>query len=608
MRDIDREAVAVAGGSDAAASAPAAWRPRCRPRKIAGRFGVVTVVASGRRERPVTSILDGADAGTVFWPSVDRAAVRKHWIAYALKPAGALVVDAGARRALVDGGKSLLPSGVTRVDGHFGAGDAVRVVDEARRRVRARPVRLRRRRGRARSPAAARPRSRRCSATPPSTRSSIATIWCCYEQARDRRYHVTDIAQLARDAQAAGRLVAKAGAERRTAALVAIADAVDRRAAPRSSPPTPRTSPPPRRTAWPRRMLDRLRLDDERLAKMADAVREVAALPDPVGQTVKEWTRPNGLEIARRRIPLGVIAIIYESRPNVTTDAAALCLRAGNAVILRGGSEAFRSNRALMAARSPPGSTRPACRRRPCSSCRPPTATAMAELLQRDEEIDLVIPRGGEALIRFVAEHSRIPVIKHYNGNCHVFVERTADPSMALEICYNAKVQRPGVCNAAETILVDEAIATFVPAPARRAARPRRRRASRRRARPRRGPRAHARHRRRLRRRVPRPHLRGRRGRRARRRRSRHIERYGSSHTESIVTARRRGGRAASSTRSTPRRVMVNASTRFADGGELGLGAEIGISTTRLHAYGPMGAEELTTTKFVVLGDGQVRQ
>jgi glutamate-5-semialdehyde dehydrogenase len=351
-------------------------------------------------------------------------------------------------------------------------------------------------------------------------------------------------------------------------------------------------------------MVDRLLLDDKRIAKMAAAVREVAAQPDPIGQAVKQWTRPNGLKIARRRIPLGVIAIIYESRPNVTTDAAALCLRAGNAVILRGGSEAFRSNQALMhavaagleAAGLPPTAVQlvPTTER-----------AAMAELLQRDEEIDLVIPRGGVELIRFVAEHSRIPVIKHYRGNCHVFVEASADPGMALEICYNSKVQRPGVCNAAETILIDEAIAhSFLPQLAERLGRAG-------------------------------VELRG-----DERARSvvpalkpatdedfaaefldlicavgvvnglagavRHIERYGSSHTESIVTrdpeaARRFTEEIDSSC------VMVNASTRFADGGELGLGAEIGISTTRLHAYGPMGAEELTTTKFVVIGEGQTR-
>ena len=414
---------------------------------------------------------------------------------------------------------------------------------------------------------------------------------------------MTEIEKLARDAKAAGRLVAKAGAERRTAALHAIADAIDKQRAQILAANAEDVAAAEKSGLAPP-MIDRLRLDDARLAKVANAVREVAALRDPVGTTVSEWVRPNGLKVARRRIPLGVIAIIYESRPNVTTDAAAVCLRAGNATILRGGSEAFRSNRALMAAVAAGLE----------AAGLPPTAVqlmpttdraAMAELLQRDEEIDLVIPRGGEQLIRFVAEHSRIPVIKHYRGNCHVFVERSADPGMALEICYNSKVQRPGVCNAAETILVDEAIAhSFLPQLAERLGR------------------AGVELRGDERARTVAPSLKpateadfaaefldlicavgvvsGLGG------AIRHIERYGSSHTETIVTrddeaARRFVDEVDSSC------VMVNASTRFADGGELGLGAEIGISTTRLHAYGPMGAEELTTTKFVVIGEGQTR-
>ncbi len=411
------------------------------------------------------------------------------------------------------------------------------------------------------------------------------------------------IERIAKAARAAGRQVAKAGAAKRTAALLAIADAVGRRrdevlaanaedvAAAEASGLAPA-------------MLDRLRLDAQRLAGVQRAVREIAALPDPVGQIVKEWVRPNGLKIGRRRIPLGVIAIIYESRPNVTTDAAALCVRAGNAVVLRGGSEAFRSNQALARCIEDGliagGLPREAVQLLPTTD-----REAMTALLQRDQEIDLVIPRGGEALIRFVAERSRIPVIKHYRGNCHVFVERTASESSGLEICYNAKVQRPGVCNAAETILIDEPIAkSFLPKLAERLQ-------------------------------EAGVELRG--DARARQlvpsmkpatdedfatefldlicaigvvdgldEAIRHIERYGSSHTEAIVTrdpeaARRFVDEVDSST------VVVNASTRFADGGELGLGAEIGISTTRLHAYGPMGAEELTTTKFVVFGEGQTR-
>ena len=349
-------------------------------------------------------------------------------------------------------------------------------------------------------------------------------------------------------------------------------------------------------------LLDRLRLDEKRLYAAADAVRSIAAMNDPIGEVVKSWTRPNRLRIERQRIPLGVIAIIYESRPHVTTDAAALCLRAGNATILRGGSEAFRTNQALGQAITD-GLGKSALPTK-CVQLLPTTdRQALGELLKCEEDIDLVIPRGGEALIRFVGAESRIPVIKHYRGNCHIFVERTADVHAALEVCYNAKVQRPGVCNAVETILIDEAIAnSFLPALAKKFAG---------------------------------VELRG---------DGRacaivpainpasdedfaaefldlicavgivdnfdaavaHIERFGSSHSEAILTrdenlARRFVNEVNSST------VLVNASTRFADGGELGLGAEIGVSTTRLHAYGPMGAEELTTTKFVVHGDGQIR-
>jgi glutamate-5-semialdehyde dehydrogenase len=414
---------------------------------------------------------------------------------------------------------------------------------------------------------------------------------------------LSEIERIARAAKSAARQVAKAGAAKRTAALKSIARAVHEHrgevlAANASDLEAGRKAglAPP--------MLDRLMLDDARLDKLERAIDEVAELADPVGQVVKEWQRPNGLRVARRRIPLGVIAIIYESRPNVTTDAAALCLRAGNAVILRGGSEAFHSNQALArcvgeglaSAGLPPEAVQLV-----------PTTDreAMTELLKRDEEIDLVIPRGGEALIRFVAERSRIPVIKHYKGNCHIFVERTADQSIGLEICYNAKVQRPGVCNAVETILVDQAIAqAFLPKLAERLGKAG----------------VELRGDDKARAVVPsmRPATDG----------DfetefldlicavgvvdgfdeavRHIERFSSSHTEAIVTrdehlARRFVEEVDSST------IVVNASTRFADGGELGLGAEIGISTTRLHAYGPMGAEELTTTKFVVLGEGQVR-
>jgi glutamate-5-semialdehyde dehydrogenase len=416
----------------------------------------------------------------------------------------------------------------------------------------------------------------------------------------------SSIESIAKAARVASRALAKASAETKTRALHAIADAIaaDERAILEANAADLAAAHTAGAMPAPPAMIDRLLLDGKRVAHMAAAVREVAALPDPVGEVVKRWRRPNGLEVSRVRIPLGVIAILYEARPNVTSDAAALCLKAGNAVILRGGSEAFRSNRAIAAAVAR-GLAAAGLPEAGVQLLHTTDRDAMIALLQRDEEIDLVIPRGGEGLIRFVAQHSRIPVIKHYKGNCHVFVERTADPEMALEICYNSKVQRPGVCNAAETILIDSAVAqTFLPRLAER---------------------LHA----------AGVELRG-------DPRARaivpamkpatdedfatefldlvcavgvvdgvaaaidHIERFSSSHSEAIVTrddaaARRFVDEIGSST------MLVNASTRFADGGELGLGAEIGISTTRLHAYGPMGVEELTTTRFVVHGDGQIR-
>jgi len=351
-------------------------------------------------------------------------------------------------------------------------------------------------------------------------------------------------------------------------------------------------------------MLDRLKLSKETIDSIAKGIREVAALPDPVGTVTGMWKRPNGLTVGRVRIPLGVIGFIYESRPNVTADAAALCLKSGNAVILKGGSEALQSNlrieavltEGLAEAGLPAGAIQlvPVTDRE-----------AVKVLLSLENDIDLVIPRGGESLIRFVASTSRIPVLKHYKGVCHVYVDESADPGMASEICFNAKVQRPGVCNAMETMLVHEKAAPgFLPSMLERfqAA----------------GVEIRG---------CPRtcdmaPHVRP-------ATESDwgkeflslilpvkvvegmdealdHIERYGSNHTEAIVTsdyasARRFVEEVDASV------VLVNASTRFNDGNQLGLGAEIGISTTKLHAYGPMGLEELTTTRFTVFGDGQIR-
>jgi len=359
-----------------------------------------------------------------------------------------------------------------------------------------------------------------------------------------------------------------------------------------------------RKTGLSAAMIDRLTMDYNVIREMADGLREVASLPDPVGEVSGMWKRPNGLLVGRVRIPLGVIGFIYESRPNVTVDAAALCLKSGNTVILKGGSEAIHSNlilsnlleQALVETGLPPKAIQVI-----------PTTDreAVKILIGLDDYIDTIIPRGGEGLIRFVAEHSRVPVLKHYRGVCHVYVDEYADLQMAREICFNAKVQRPGVCNAMETMLVHKGIANdFLPDM------------------------------------VKRLHdanveIRG---------CPRtlelsqgikpaietdwpaefldlilavkivsnmdealdHIEQYGSNHTEAIITndynsSQRFLAEVDASV------VLINASTRFNDGNQLGLGAEIGINTSKLHAFGPMGLEELTTTKFIVYGQGQVR-
>jgi len=351
-------------------------------------------------------------------------------------------------------------------------------------------------------------------------------------------------------------------------------------------------------------MLDRLKVDPARLAAIANAVREVATLPDPVGMVTRRETRPNGLSIERVRVPLGVIAMIYEARPNVTADAAALCLKAGNGVILRGGSEAVRSNVAIAGAlrRALEAHGVPAAAITLVDDLRRET---MLELLQLNDIVDLAIPRGGEGLIRFVAEHARVPVIKHYKGVCHLYVDAAADLDLALDLLLDGKVSRPGVCNALETLLVHAEVAdAFLPrAEAILAERGVQLRAD---------PRALAR----MPGAVP----------------AHeddwdaefldlilavrvvdtlddaiaHIRRHGSDHTEVIATRdEAAAARFVHALRSAV--VMVNASSRFSDGGELGLGAEIGISTTRLHAYGPMGAESLTIERFVVRGAGQTR-
>jgi glutamate-5-semialdehyde dehydrogenase len=350
--------------------------------------------------------------------------------------------------------------------------------------------------------------------------------------------------------------------------------------------------------------LDRLRVTDRVLEEMAAGLEDVAQLPDPVGAITRMWTRPNGLQVGRMRISLGVICIIYESRPNVTVDAAGLCLKAGNAVILRGGSEAVHSNgvlaRILQEASREGGLPGEAVQLVDTADRR-----AVTELLRQEELIDLVIPRGGESLIRFVVEHAKMPVLKHYKGVCHIFVDQSADLDMAETICLNAKAQRPGVCNAMETLLVHEKVAeAFLPRVARALAAAK--------VELRGCPRTVANL----------PHIKAATADDWGREfldlilavrvvpdmetAVQHIETYGSQHTEAIITSDyRRAHRFLQMVDSSV--VLVNASTRFNDGYQLGLGAEIGISTSKLHAFGPMGLEELTTTKFVVYGNGQIR-
>jgi glutamate-5-semialdehyde dehydrogenase len=352
-------------------------------------------------------------------------------------------------------------------------------------------------------------------------------------------------------------------------------------------------------------MIDRLALKTTVVQEMAAGLRAVASLPDPVGEIVRMWRRPNGLQVGRMRIPLGVIGIIYESRPNVTVDASGLCLKSGNAVILRGGSEAIHTNRAIAAmlqsTLEKTGLPLHAIQVIPMID-----REAVYEMLRLEDSIDVIIPRGGEDLIRSVVENSRIPVIKHYKGVCHIFVDQSADLDMAERICINAKVQRPGVCNAMETLLVHEQIAeAFLP----RIARSFEQRGVEIRGCPKTVeilPEIEA----------AQPddwgkeyldlilavkvvrHLDEAIG---------HIETYGSMHTESIITSDyERAQRFLMDVNSSC--VFVNASTRFSDGYQLGLGAEIGISTTKLHAFGPMGLEELTTTKFIAFGNGQIRE
>jgi glutamate-5-semialdehyde dehydrogenase len=412
-----------------------------------------------------------------------------------------------------------------------------------------------------------------------------------------------DIRAVAGAARDASRVLAWAPGATRGAALLAMAEGLVA-AAPRILDANEVETKAAAEAGNTAAFVDRLRLTPARIEAMARGVRQVAALPDPVGEITGMWRRPNGLQVGRMRVPLGVIGIIYESRPNVTADAAALCVKSGNAVILRGGREALRTNAAIaevlaggLAAVGLP----PAC----IAAVLSPDRAIVQEMLGLEGLIDVIIPRGGESLIRAVRQGARVPVIAHDKGLCHTYVDETADLAMAAEIAYNAKVDRPGVCNAMETLLVHAAAAPALlpglirrlqaagvavrgcPATAALAAD----------VRPAEAAdwdteyldlvlsvrvvpsfdEALA-----------------------------HIARHGSGLAEAIVTADH--GRAMRFLREVDAgAVFVNASTRFTDGGEFGMGAEMGISTQKIHARGPMGPVELTCQKFVVLGDGQVR-
>jgi glutamate-5-semialdehyde dehydrogenase len=349
--------------------------------------------------------------------------------------------------------------------------------------------------------------------------------------------------------------------------------------------------------------IDRLVLDRSRISEMADAIRQIISLPDPAGDIYDELTRPNGMKVAKLRVPLGVVGIIYESRPNVTADASALCIKSGNAVILRGGSEAFFSNMVLAELLSS-GLAKAGVNPDAVQFVKTADRAAVLEMLKMDKYIDVIIPRGGYGLIKMVSENSTIPVIKHDAGVCHVYIDEGADPAMAENITINSKVQRPGVCNAAETLLVHAGWIGNLPGLLKALS-------------------------------EKKVEIRG-----CERTLKvypdakpateddwyaeyldlilavrvvdsmedavEHIEKYGSHHTEAIVTpSDKRGWEFVRKVDSSA--VMINASTRFNDGGQFGLGAEMGISNQKLHVRGPMGLRELTTYKYFVLGNGQVR-
>ncbi len=412
------------------------------------------------------------------------------------------------------------------------------------------------------------------------------------------------IEEMGRKARAAARALALCSKDKKNAALMAMADALEAAEAEIIAANAQDLEAAPG-YGLNAAAVDRLRLDAARIRAMAQGVREVADLPDPCGEILREWTRPNGMKITKIRVPIGVVGIIYESRPNVTADAAVLCLKSGNACILRGGKEALHSNsaiaRALSAGAVNAGLSADVIQLVPFTD-----REGVRLLAEMDRYLDVIVPRGGHALIEAVVEHARMPVIKHYHGVCHVYVDRAADLAMAEKIAVNAKCQRPGVCNAMETSLVHRDVAEkFLPAVAKAL-----------------------------------------RGRGVELRGDRrtcevlgaeakpaseadwtteyldlilsirvvdsledavdHIENYGSHHSDAIVTTDTAAARQFLAAVDSAA-VFWNVSTRFSDGGEFGFGAEIGISTDKLHARGPMGLEELTTYKYLVTGEGQVR-
>jgi glutamate-5-semialdehyde dehydrogenase len=408
----------------------------------------------------------------------------------------------------------------------------------------------------------------------------------------------------AKEAKEGARSLAKASSKQKNTALIKMAEALKKRSKELMR-ENAKDIAYAQKKGLSKALIDRLSLNEQRISEMAQGLQEVAALPDPVGEIIRMRQRPNGMTVGRMRVPIGVIGIVYESRPNVTADATSLCMKAGNAVILRGGSEAIHSNKAIVKILRDAAKTE-GIYEGAVTFIDIPDREAIMEMLKLEGIIDLIIPRGGEGLIRAVTENSRIPVLKHYKGVCHIFVDRDADLAMAEEICFNAKVQRPGTCNAMETMLVDRKIAKgFLTGMISRFKKggvvikgcPETRKI------------------------VPAVEV-------VQEEEyyneyldlvlnvkvvkdideaMEHIAKYGSSHSDAIVTKDyARGMRFLREVDSSA--VFINASTRLNDGFQFGLGAEIGISTDKIHARGPMGLEELTCTKFIVLGNGQLRE